>query len=160
MTLINTGGTSLTGTSVTISSIPTTYVNLYCIVRNMTVSTDNGNFRIRLNGDSTANRYRNIYSWGAGDDLAFNEDYIVGQRGSDNTADDNLAFFEIPDYANSSTWKVVNVQSVSQNATTTTNLNQLQSFGYYNQLSAITSIEIYASSGSFNSGTVYLYGVK
>lgn len=160
MTLINTGGTSLTGSSVTISSIPTTYIKLYCIVRNMTVSTDNGNFRIRLNGDSTANRYRNLYSWGAADDQAFNEDYLVGQRGSDNTADDNLAFFEINDYANTSTWKVVNVQSVSQNATTPANINQLQCFGYYNQLSAITSIEIYASSGTFNSGVAYLYGVK
>ena len=55
MTLIST--TSLTGASVTLSSIPSTYNNLQLVIRGYK-DNDNGNGAwVRINGDSTANRH-------------------------------------------------------------------------------------------------------
>jgi len=51
MTLINTGGTTLSGASITISSIPATYNNLQLVIRDFLPSLDAEPVRIRLNGD-------------------------------------------------------------------------------------------------------------
>jgi hypothetical protein len=56
MTLINSGGTTLTGASITISSIPATYVDLYLVIQNGRTATSGANFLMRINSD-TANRY-------------------------------------------------------------------------------------------------------
>lgn len=161
MTLINTGGTTLTGASVTVSSIPTTYVNLYVIVRNFLPATDAAEVRLRLNGDSTANRYRALdYVNPLNDNLTFNNDSIPLGRPQDNSVDYSLGFITIYDYANTTSWKMLTAGMVNVNQTTTTNLNHLQSFAYYNQTAAITSLEFYTNTGNFTSGTVYVYGVK
>ena len=56
MTLIST--TTLTGASVTLSSIPQTYNNLRIVIRNFKPATDAEGLRMEFNGDSTANRHR------------------------------------------------------------------------------------------------------
>jgi hypothetical protein len=162
MTLLNAGGTSLTGSSVVISSIPSTYQNLYIVVRNMTNTGSNGNGRLRFNGDSTANRYKNIYSFGPSDDQLWNEDYLVWQRGSNNSSsnDDNISIIYIYDYASTTHYQMMQAFAISQNDATPTNINQHGSFGYYKQLGAITSLTFFPGNGNFNTGTVFVYGVK
>ena len=61
MTLINTCGTTLTGASVTIGSIPGTYKNLQLVIRNFLPATDDKGIGIRYNSDS-ATRYAIIFS--------------------------------------------------------------------------------------------------
>jgi hypothetical protein len=162
MTLLNAGGTSLTGSSVVISSIPSTYQNLYIVVRNMTNTGSNGNGRLRFNGDSTANRYKNIYGFGPADDQLWNEDHLVWQRGSNNSSsnDDNISIIYIYDYASTTHYQMMQAFAISQNDATPTNINQHGSFGYYKQLGAITSLTFFPGNGNFNTGTVFVYGVK
>jgi len=158
MTLINTGGTTLTGSSVTISSIPGTYKNLQLVVRNYKPATDDDGMAIRFNGDSN-NRYTYSSSATITNDT-FGESQIVIQSVQDNTVADGFCVTDIYDYANTSTWKCVFNNSWSNNATTSTNFNFARRMGIYNQTGAITEILIRSNSGNFTSGTAYLYGVS
>ena len=55
MTLIST--TTLTGASVTLSSIPATYNHLQLVVRNFLPATDAAEMQIRINADGAASRH-------------------------------------------------------------------------------------------------------
>lgn len=158
MTLINTGGTTLTGSSITIGSIPGTYKNLQLVVRNYLPSVDDETICLRFNADantrysySTTNPYANE---------SFGETQIAFGVGQDNATSQSLIVMDIFDYANAVTWKAVKSRSFTNNATTSTNLNFYERFGLYNQTSAITSILLRPNSGTFTSGTAFLYGVS
>jgi hypothetical protein len=159
MTLINTGGTTLTGASVTINSIPATYRDLQIIVTNFLPATDGQSVLVRLNGDSGANRYRFNGSI-AEDSVAFNDTGMAICGGVDNASSQSLIKLDIFDYANTSTWKMSQSNFLVNNPTTSTNLNiGIRQFGY-NQTAAISSLVFSTTSGNFTSGTVYVYGVK
>jgi hypothetical protein len=156
MTLINTGGTTLTGASVTISSIPATYKNLQIIVRNFKPASDQ-TLMLRFNGDSTA-KYAYVDANGTG---SFGDTQIVLGYTNDNTAADGLTAVDIPDYANTSTWKFIHANTWENDGTTTTNYRFTNRYGAYNQTGAISSITLLPSGGvNFTSGTAFLYGVK
>jgi hypothetical protein len=160
MTLINTGGTTLTGATVTISSIPATYKNLQLIIRNYKPATDGQYCMIRFNGDSGANRHTNSNTYGNLLNSTFNDTAAsIGQE-QDNGTDDGLLCVDIFDYANTTTWKIGNTLSINNNKTTTTNLNVYTGSIFYNQTAAISSIDLLNGSGNFTSGTAYLYGVS
>ena len=158
MTLIST--TTLSGASVTLSSIPATYKNLQIIVRNWLPVTDNQIVYMRFNGDSGSNRYY-VSSFGAnGFDIAFNRTEFYFDPGGDNGTSQAIHYINIPDYTNTTTWKMVTSNVVTNNATTTTKINYGNNIGYYNQTGAISSIDIFAGSGNMTSGTCLLYGVS
>jgi len=157
MTLINTGGTTLTGASVTISSIPATYNDLLIIIRNSRIVTDGGDPGVRINGDSTASRHaRYLASSGS---AAFNNTQwpLINQQ--DNGASSSLIALRIPDYANTTTWKIGSSFGVANDPTTTTSASYLQGMFAYNQTGAISSLE-FIGDGGWTSGTVFVYGVK
>jgi hypothetical protein len=158
MTLIST--TTLSGASVTLSSIPATYKNLQIIIRNWLPATDNQIVYCRFNGDSGANRY-NVQNFGAnGFDIAFNRTEFYFDPGGDNGTSQAIHYINIPDYTNTTTWKMVTAHAVTNNATTTTKINYGNTIGYYNQTAAISSIDIFSGSGNMTSGTCLLYGVS
>lgn len=159
MTLINTGGTTLSGASVTIGSIPGTYKNLQLIVRNYKPATDNALLLARINNDSTANRYY-YNSAVAATNVSFNEDGGVLSYNQDNSVSDAILVANYYDYANTTTWKIWDSLSFNHNATTSTNINYIRWNGVFNQTGAITSLVLYANSGNLTSGTAYLYGVS
>jgi hypothetical protein len=76
----------------------------------------------------------------------------------DNAAADGLMVLDIPDYANTTTWKWWIAVGISNNSTTSTNYNLKWDWGGYNLTGAINQIELYC--GGFTSGNYYLYGVK
>ena len=159
MTLIST--TTLTGASVSLSSIPQTYKDLQLVIRNFLPATDSVSFAVRVNGDATANRHRSVpdstvpaaYTFNA---TSWNTD-LVGQ---DNAVAEGLSIYNIYDYTNTVTRKMASSVIQYVNATTTTNLAQENCSYYYNQLSAITSLTLLTSSGNFTSGTALLYGIS
>jgi hypothetical protein len=156
MTLIST--TTLSGASVTLSSIPQTYIHLQLVIRDALPATDDVRGRLRLNSDSTANRHKEvglITNPGTFDDTAYN----FGNQ-MDNSVTQNLFVLTIYDYTNTVTWKMITAYNLNVNATTTTSLNAYLGMGAYNQTDAITSLDIFPSSGNWTSGTVLLYGVK
>jgi len=158
MTLINTGGTSLTGASVAITSIPTTYNELRIYVVNWKPTNDGNGFAIRFNQDATSNRHASIDTYSPVNS-SFNttQSFVAGDQ--DNSTATNLVAVSIPFYANTTTWKLVQGASISNNNTTPTNVGFFNWAGVYNQTDAITSLE-FRSQSNFTGGTVYVYGVK
>ena len=155
MTLINSGGTTLTGASVTISSIPATYNNLQLWVRNWKPAIDDEVLILRYNSDSTA-KYSN--KTGEGLNVGYdNELYLT--RGQDSGTANGFAFLEVYDYTRTD-WKISLNIGISNNATTPANFNHQLKAGLYTGTSAISSITLLATSGNLTSGTAFLYGVK
>lgn len=148
--------TTLSGSSISLSSIPQTYRNLRLVFRSVTTSAGVA-LRLRINGDATANRHnggRN-YSTAPGGANTFTDTSILGTGTNHATAGTGLSHVWIPDYTNTTTWKFANVMSISSDATTT--FYSQFSVGAYNQTGAITSIDIFPTSGTMG-GTVLLYG--
>jgi hypothetical protein len=153
MTLINSGGTTLTGASVTISSIPATYKNLQLIVQNFKPATNTSNLVIRFNGDSGSNYATDE----DGSAASFGSTFFYGSGQANSTNANGLNVINIFDYT-SSTWKCAFVTGLV-NASSTT-FNSFTTLGVYNGTAAISSITLLASSGNLTSGTAYLYGVS
>ena len=161
MTLINSGGTTLTGTSVVIGSIPQTYYNLQLIVRDFRPSSDGDQLKLKFNSDGTANsQYYDVWSSGTGS-AAWNRSSIILINDIDNGASDGLVIADFYDYANTSTYKTLVGHAFGANATTPANIQYYNVKAYYKSTNAISSIELITDSGSaFTSGTAFLYGVK
>lgn len=160
MTLIST--TTLTGASVTLSSIPQTYNNLFVVVRNYLPATDFDNLNYRFNADNTASRHRMV---GNGitqqaTALTFNGTAISTTASNDNSVGTGLTTIFFPDYTNTSTWKKSSFETFTVDPDTTTNFQHYLGYGYYNQIGAITSLQFLNGGGNFTSGTILLYGVK
>lgn len=162
LTLINTGGTTLTGASVSITSIPQTYKNLYILVVNFKSDpVDNRSLFMRFNGDSGANRHNSQQGDTDVNDGAFDATFSVIGSSADATDAQGIIAGTLYDYTNTTTWKLYWGVSVTNNGTTSTNYNYGIRAGIYNQTSAITSLTFLTTATySLNGGTVYLYGVK
>jgi hypothetical protein len=158
MTLLNSGGTALSGSSVTISSIPGTYNELVVYVVNFKPSGDGAGFSIRFNGDATANRHGSITTFG-GSNVAFDATSAFVAADFDSGTATGLLRVVVPQYANTTTWKWVQGSTVVNYYSTPTNAALFMWNGIYNQLDAITSLE-FLTQGTLSGGTVYVYGVK
>jgi len=158
MTLINTGGTTLTGASITISSIPATYNNLFVVVRGFRTSHDGDTLIGRFNSDSNT-RYSAL-GYTQQTNQSFGQTYLEFSNAQDNAVATNLTYFTVPDYANTTTWKMIQGYSIQVNPTTTTNFNILPLSSFYNQTAAISSITFTTLNANFAAGTVFVYGVK
>ena len=158
MTLIST--TTLTGASITLSSIPQTYKNLYVVIRNWKNATDGEAFLFRFNADATANRHVAIAAVGT-TSTTFGDTSIPMSANTDNTVAQGMVVLQFPDYTNTTTWKNADVFSYSNDATTTTTVRYSWTKGLYNQTTAITSLQFLPTSGgNLTSGTALLYGVS
>lgn len=156
MTLLSTT-TASSSSTITLSSISQDYIHLQIILDNITVSTDTV-IRMRFNGDSGANRYRNLL-----DPLDFNNtfdsDFMRASGTFDSSVAESCSIVDIPRYTNTYSRKYAQYNFFGVNNSTTTN-GQVEGFGnLYNQTPAITSITLYPATGTF-SGTILLYGVK
>jgi hypothetical protein len=157
MTQIATG--SFTGSSVVISSIPTTYKDLALVVRSLGNSANNESARIRFNNDSNANRHSEVSAYATTSNTAFASTYAGFTTDSNNTNDISLAYVYFPDYTNTATMKMFFSNSLAA-ASTSTNYNFRQFVGLYNQTTAITSLGFIPQNGTFTSGSYILYGVE
>ena len=161
MTLIGTP-TTMTGASVTVSSIPATYKNLRILIRNPQMGTSGWGLFMRMNGDSTAN----AHYWGQiGTTLygapGWNATKIsVSNDNGTNLQDKGMIVIDIPDYANTTTWKMSIASALTVADNPTTGLQYQTTQGSYQSLSAISSLQFLSGSGSLTSGTIYVYGVS
>ena len=157
MTLIST--TTLSGSSVTLSSIPSTYKNLQLVIRDVATATDDNYVLLRLNGDSGSNRHASVSANAADYTVTFNSNQIVINSGIDNAVFDGLTIVDIPDYANTVTQKIAPYRGLYQFHSSGTKIS-VNSTIFYNQTSAISSLEINILYGTFSGGTALLYGVS
>ena len=160
MTLINSGGTTLTGSSVTISSIPGTYKNLQVIVQNYLPATDGNYLLMRFNSDSGTN-YTHGQSFGGSDNINLNGTSVRLTQESDNAVGNGIAQTDIYQYSSTASSKIGWLLGSSNNKTTATNYNFYSTFWAYKSTTAISSITFLNDlGGNFTSGTAYIYGVS
>lgn len=159
MTLINTGGTTLSGSAVNITSIPATYQHLFVVVRAFLPSSDDEGLLLQFNAD-TNTRYHGASSTTNINNQSFGSSAFNITPGNDNAVSYTLSTTWIYDYANTSTWKMATNECINTNATTTTNFNYRAYRGFYNQTGAISQLNFSVSTGTMTSGTVFVYGVK
>ena len=158
MTLIST--TSLTGSSsITIGSIPQTYNNLQLVIKNYKGDADGGYVHLRINAD-TGTRYSSALFGQLGSGDAFDGTNMQIIRQTDNIVDKSLTICDFPNYTNTTTWKLMDVQGASAYHVTSTQISSVFATYIYNQSDAITSIVLTSVLAAFSSGTALLYGVK
>ena len=164
MTLINSGGTALSGATTTISSIPTTYNDLIIYIVDYYGSTDT-NIHLRINSDATAANYQQFVNRGTGSSdgsYVTNGDAGMDLNGYsiDNVSNDNFTTVYIPDYANTVSKKVANSMSGFVQTTGAKAVSNNTTY-YAGSTLAITELAFRSSDGSgWSGGTVYVYGVK
>ena len=161
MTLIST--TTLSGSSITLTSIPQTFKDLRIIVRNFRPSTATNRYNVRVNGDTGTRYKKDLYlATSPNSNITFSgTSWELEDRAATSTgASEAYGDFTLPDYTNTTTWKMIWGFSFVNNTTTPTNFNFNNYMSIYNQTPAITSLDIFASTGTFTSGEVLLYGVK
>jgi hypothetical protein len=157
MTLIS--STTLSGASVTFSSIPATYKDLRLIFRNPLVATGSASIVMRVNGDSGSNRYRST-GGSVQPGLTFNATYWEIFYENSSSVGNGLGEVIIPDYANATSWKIMRSIAANVDPSNSSNTGISAYFNIYNQTAAISSLVVLPSSGNWTSGTVELYGVN
>lgn len=158
MTLIST--TTLTGASVTLSSIPQTYNDLHLVIRNFQPATDDVQILGRFNADSGANRHRTLNLDTSTIPATFNATFFQFTQYNDNSVATGLSIARFYDYTNTTTWKFAKIDSISVDPNTTTSFGPATRYAVYNQIAGVSSLELFPNTGNFTSGTALLYGVK
>jgi len=161
MTLIST--TTLSGATVSISSIPSTYKELKLVVTEYKPATSASALRIRVNGDSNANRHAFSATPSGnnnGDTATFDQTSFLASYTPNSTTANGISVIQFFDYTNTSIWKYGTLTTVVNDNTTSTSFRLYNGTFIYNQTSAISSLDLFPSSGNFTSGTAKLYGVS
>ena len=159
MTLLNT--TTLTGTSVTIGSIPATYNDLYVYIEGFRPVTDSTYITWQFNADATAGNHHDENDITNYTNLAWGAGTLGSLMGAvDNGVNTDLIQVYIPRYANSTTWKFLRAVHLGANATTPANIEYDKKVIMYKPTTAISSFKLATTGSGFTSGTVYTYGVK
>jgi len=143
-TLINTGGTSLSGSSTQISSL-SGYNYLFVHIDSATVNAG-ANIRFRMNADTGSNYYA---ASGDGDTNAMT--FVSTTGGSASTVTEH--FINI-DAANSTGVKPFWYSALPAGGATSSGA------GYYGGTSVVSSFTAIASAGSFTGGTIKIYGAN
>ena len=153
MTLLST--TTLTGSSVTISSISGSYKRLILVCRSVQPATNSVAFNMRFNADTGSN-YDSSALDGSGNFVAASSIEIGSSLNSSVT---NTGFeIQIPDYATSTSYKsALWIGTGTRGGGTPARFGM---GGHWANTAAITSITFFPSSGSFTAGTILTYGVN
>jgi hypothetical protein len=155
MTLIS--STSLSGTSTTISSIPSGYNELTLYINNARPDSNNVLW-IRFNSDSGTN-----YATATGSSGSTSYSGTFGNLSSNQMSSSTgtgQIVVSIPNYTNTSVWKMANTFNNYPYFSDTNNASFFQQNVSWKSTSAITSITIGWQTASTTSGTLSLYGVK
>ena len=156
MTLLST--TTLSGTSVTLSSIPSTYKQLYLTIIGASSNNDGSELYLQFNSDTGSNYTQTSPSNNLSGSFGATE--IVVLSGIDTTAKTNQANITIPNYTNTNTWKFCTFESLTPSyVTPASEYYAKYAWGLYKSTSAISSITL-SMYGTMNTGTAYLYGVN
>jgi hypothetical protein len=158
-TLINAGGTALTGAAtITVSGI-SGKSKLWIYVETASSANASSTFTLRLNTDSGTNyRYTGLLIVPGGPSVfekreAAATSYLVGTMG-DNAANFNSSNIQIQG-ADSAGIKTI-ISSSASNGNTTDEAGALA--GFYVGTSPITSVSLISSTGNFDAGTIFVYG--
>lgn len=150
---------TLSGATTSVTGLSTGYKDLVIRIRNFDPTNDGSGLQIRLNQDSNASRHFTSSTFGQQQNIPFTGTTITITADQDNSVNQGLHDVTIPDYANTTTWKLVQFLTVGNNPTTTTNLEGRIGYGIYNQINAITSLDFIVAGGAAG-GTYIIYGAN
>jgi hypothetical protein len=153
MTSLATG--TLSGAGVTLSSISGAYVHLQLVVNNYQPATNDATFFIRLNNDSTSNRY--FIGTVGFSTFTLNANGWQASASQKNSNGNGIIVIDLYNYTNTVGYKTGMGYAITESTTTSSYYN---SNLIYNQTPAITSLTMLPSGGNFTGGTYTLYGVK
>lgn len=161
MTSIASG--SLSGTSVTLSSIAGTYKNLQLVLNNFTFSSGTGN-NVKITANSiTSYSIQQVATGANGAALQTGYDQAVAQmylfyNSLVQTPTASSSVINIYDYAGTTAYKMIGAQSQGDRGS---GLQGVMNYtAVVNATAAITSISIGTNGANFSSGTYTLYGVS
>ena len=149
--------TTLSGSSVSLSSIPQTYNHLQLVIRNFLPSTS-VSLLLKVNG-LTTDIYKTLGTFPNTNSNTYNDSQVTLASSPDETTQNGLVIFNLFDYKNTTTNKSFTVTSVVNMNDDATNVNFRNTMGAMGLTNAISSLQLIVSS-SFTSGTALLYGVK
>jgi len=155
MTLLASGAHS--GTTLTLSSIPTTYNSLVVFFDAFDPGNDEG-LRMRVNNDSNT-RYHSASSVDIGNGSFVATSWAISPINAAAVVTNNLVI-SIPNYAQTNGWKMAIGDGLFVSQSTTTNFNYQRKIGLYNQTTAITELNFFESGGNSFAVNYKLYGVK
>jgi len=155
MTLIST--TSLSGATVTLSSIPQTYVSLYLVMTGLTNTGGNGGNRIAFNNVTNLTNKTGVFNSSVNQrTLTYLE---LGEGGSTLRTDTNNIFVvTVDNYTSTTNYKTGKLYGSSLSESSVR--NQFQFAHVFLSNTALTSIVISNDGGNLSTGTALLYGVK
>jgi hypothetical protein len=160
MTLLST--TSLSGSTTTINTISGSYIDLVIYVKDF-YSSSSSEMNIQFNSDTTSGNYQmGVFraSGGSFDSYADNgTSFSLGGYDIAAAQNDNFAQLTIFDYSNTTTKKQVMGNSMVIRPSGAKGVC-ITNGGYFGSTSAITSIAIKTTAGTFSAGSVLIYGVK
>jgi hypothetical protein len=159
--LLNAGGTSLSGAAtITVSGISNAD-KIMILVQSASTSGSN-DFAFRFNTDTGSNYYRfgGIFTAESSaaaivSSLGGVGTYLTFARGAGSSSD--AAGFCLISGCNSSGVKVFNLGGGSTSSGLNSGQNGHLLGGYYNSASTISSVSVFSSSTNFDAGTVYVY---
>ncbi len=161
MTLIST--TSLSGSSISVSSISGTYKSLKFYIKDFTYGSGEATLQLRFNNDSGSNylssQLRNndgTASTGAATGTAIN---LISPQQKFSAANFFLSG-QIDDYANATTFKTVVCANTGNEPDNTLKCSSLTLGGWQKSPEAITEINLSLTASTFSTGTLELYGVN
>lgn len=159
LTLIST--TTLSGSSVTLSSIPSTYKHLQLIISGVTTNTASYNLRILPNNVNNLSGAGGARGYAAGSDtLGYMSNVILptNNQSLSQTSADNVCQITIFNYASASYFKsfLTSYRFVGTDSNSYAGVTG----GAFNSTTAITSLVIEVAGQSYSSGEVLFYGVS
>lgn len=157
MTLINTGGTTMSGSDFTISSIPSTYKELRIWILNAGIN-GTGWIELYINGSATG-YYGKATNGVSSLSTSTKSNYAVGLNDAadiSGSQSNNTYTMDIINYASTSQYKPINMAG---NFTGSGGLYYFTHNGEYRSTSAISSLK-FVTNQTFNAGKVYVYGVN
>jgi hypothetical protein len=144
--------------TITFSSIPSTYTDLIVVVHGDTSATANILIRVGNSSADTGTNYSYTYLQGDGSSAASARQSSVSTgiyASFVNTGDDFIGMWQIMSYANTNVFKTVLVAGTSQSGYV------FRTVGLWRSTSAIDTVVVRPSSGNLSSGvTASLYGIK
>jgi hypothetical protein len=159
MTSIASG--TLSGASVSITSIPATFNELWLYIDGFDPANDDVACRVTFNSVDSGSKYQEWFAATADITGGGNANFISLIRFSDNTVVTGSGILKLYNYNTTNSTKLGALWSVGVDKTTTTTLlGKTNAFTFNEPSSAISSIQIKTDAGNFDAGSYNLYGVK
>lgn len=159
MTVIASG--SLSGSSLSLTSIPQTYNNLQLVLRDWTFSSASTNFKGTVNG---ATQYSSMCQYGQSTSSTGNSFYQslgwmqLVEASVIAAQEDPVCVLDVYDYTNTTSYKAFNGLSAVTETAGNTVVTHCR--GSSKSTAAVTTLTITSVGGTFTAGTYTLYGVK